>query len=203
MLLSEFYPYVLPYVIGCPLPVVDHHARLATIEFCRRTSCWQKTMDPINSNGVDHLIELDQDTGLQIVKVKAVTVDGINWPLVDSSAGLALLRSGSQQSFCFTQDNKILHIHPLQVAGIAVQVDAVLAPSRTATTIDDVIGNDYLQDMAHGAVASIQRIPAQEFTDINSAVAEQQQFNNRIGTVAAKVSRGFLAQKMRSHASYL
>lgn len=160
-------------------------------------------MDAINSNGVDHLIELDQDTGQQIVKVKAVSVGGINWPLVDSTAGLAMVRSGSQQSFCFTQDNKILHIHPLQIAGIPIIVDAVLAPSRTTTTIDDVIGNDYLQDMAHGAVASIQRIPAQTFTDINSASSEQQQFNNRIGTVCSKVARGFLAQKMRSHASYL
>jgi hypothetical protein len=203
MLLSEFYPYVLPYVMGCPLPTVDHHVRLAAMEFCKRTSCWQKTLDAVSCNGTDNLIEMDQEAGQQIIKVKAVAVGGINWPLVDSIDGLDLVRSGSQQSFCFTQDNKMLQIHPLQVAGIAVQVDAVLSPSRTATTIDDVIGNDYVQDMAHGAVASIQRIPAQDFTDPNSAIAEQQQFNNRISTIAAKVSRGFIARKMRSHASYL
>ena len=203
MLLSEFYPYVLPYVIGCPMPVVDHHTRLAAIEFCRKTACWQKTLDAISTSGTDNLLEMDQDTGQQIIKVKAVAVGGITWPLVDSAAGLALVRSGSQQRFCFTQDNKVLHIHPLQAAGVFVQVDAVLAPSRTADAIDDAIGNDYLQDIAYGAVASIQRIPKQEFTDPNSAAAEQQQFSSRISTVAAKVSRGFMAQKMRSHASFM
>ena len=203
MLLSEFYPYVLPYVIGCPLPLVDHHTRLAAIEFCKKTSCWQKTLDAVSTNGTDNLLEMDQDTGQQIIKVKAVAVDGLTWPLVDAVAGLQLVRSGSQQRFCFTQDNKVLHIHPLQAAGVAVQVDAVLAPSRTASAIDDAIGNDYLQDIAHGAVASIQRIPKQEFTDPASAAAEQQQFNSRISSVAAKVARGFMAQKMRSHASFM
>ncbi len=203
MLLSEFYPYVLPYVLGCPLPTVDHHVRLAAMEFCKRTACWQKTLDAIYCNGTDNLVEMDQGTGEQIIKVKAVSVDGFDWPLVDSGNGLKLVRSDSQQNFCFTQDNKTLQIYPLQIAGVAVQVDAVLAPSRDATAIDDAVGNDYLQDIAHGAVASIQRIPAQEFTDPNSAVAEQQQFNNRMSAIAAKVSRGFMAQKMRSHISYL
>ena len=203
MLLSEFYPYVLPYVPTCPVMVVDHHTLLAAIEFCRRTSCWQKTLDAVTTNGVDNLLEMDRDTGQQIIKVKAVSVGGVNWPLVDSSAGLLMVRSGSQQSFCFTQDNRTLQIYPLQVSGVAVQVDAVLAPSRTATAIDDVIGNDYLQDIAHGAIASIQRLPGQAFTDPNSAASEYAIFSGRISATASKVARGFTAQKMRSHASYI
>jgi len=200
---SEFNPYVAPYVIGCPDPLIEQHARLAAIEFCRRTSCWQKTLDPVVTDGVSNLVELENETGLQIIKIKAVSVDGRSHPVTDSSNGLKLARSGSTQNYCFTQDNKTLHISPLQVSGIAVQVDAVLAPSRTAATLDDVIGAEYLHDIALGAITSLMRLPKQPWTDYNAAGIYSTQFTSRIATVAAKVSRGFMAQKMRSHASYL
>lgn len=203
MLWNEFFPYVLPNVIGCPIPIAEQHVRLAAIEFCRRTGCWQKTLDPVNTNGIDNLIEMFPDTNTQINKVKAVAVGGIDWPLVDSVSGLALIRSGSQQSFCFTQDNKILQIQPLQENGIPVLIDAVLTPTITSPSIDNVIAYDYMSDIAMGAAASILRIPKQDWSDPLAAQSFQQQFNSRIATASAKVARGFVNQKIRSHVSYL
>ena len=200
---SEFNPYVAPYVIGCPDPLIEQHARLAAIEFCRRTSCWQRTLDPVTTDGVSNLVGLEEDANTQIIKIKAVSVDSRDHPVTDSSNGLKLVRSGSTQNYCFTQDNKTLHVSPLQVSGIAVQVDAVLAPSRTAVTLDDVIGADYLHDIALGAIASLMRTPKQSWTDYSAASLYSTQFTSRIATVAAKVARGFMAQKMRSHTSYL
>ena len=36
---EDFGPFVLPYVVGCPLPTMVHHVRLAANEFCKRTKC--------------------------------------------------------------------------------------------------------------------------------------------------------------------
>lgn len=47
MIWADFFPYVLPAVRGCPEPVAEHHIRLAAIDFCRRTLCWQQLLDPI------------------------------------------------------------------------------------------------------------------------------------------------------------
>ncbi len=201
MLWSDFYPYVSPYVIDCPSPVLDQHIKLAAIEFCRRTSCWQKTLDPSLSNGFNNLVEIDPDTSTQVIKIKAVAVDSIPWATVNSSNGLELVRTGSQQKFCFTQDNKTLFVSPLQTVGIQIIVDAIISPSMTATGIDDVIGGEYASDIAHGAVASIMRVPA--FANPNSGIQQQALFERRISTIASKVARGFIGSKMPSYTSFM
>ena len=199
---SEFNPYVIQFVIGCPDPLIEQHARLAAIEFCRRTLCWQQTLDPLFTNGTDTLVELEPDSGVQFVKVKSVSVGGFTHPLTDSVNGLAMLRQGSQQPFCFTQDNKTLNIHPLQVAQVPVVIEAAMSPTLKATSFDDALG-EYLHDIASGAIASLMRVPGQPWTDYNASNIHSVQFASRISTVSAKVSRGFMSQKMRGHSSYL
>ena len=39
---DQFYEYVLPSVQGCPLVLVQHALRSATIEFCEKTLIWKQ-----------------------------------------------------------------------------------------------------------------------------------------------------------------
>jgi len=202
MLWSDIFPYVMPYLPGCPQPTAEIHIKLAAIEFCRRTLCWQKTLDPVISNGIDNLVDLETDPSTQIVKIKSVSVGGSDWSLTDSSVGLALIRSGSQESFCFTQDNLTLQVQPVQVAGVEIVVDVALAPSITANSIPNEISNAYVQDIAKGAVDSLTRLPNTEWSDVAVSQMYQQMFNNRIATVSSKVGRGFVNKKMNRHSSF-
>jgi hypothetical protein len=199
---SEFNPYVLPYVMGASNPLIEQHVRLASIDWCRRTACHQASMDPLISFGSSEL-EMEADTGLKIIKIKAVAVDGKNYYLVDSVGGLLMVRSQSPEEFCFTRDNKTLHVYPAPVAGITVVVDAILTPTITATSLDDIVGADYLQDIALGAIASLQRVPGQPFSDLNSSAVMQGQYQARVASIAAKVARGLMANGIRSHVTYL
>lgn len=202
MLWSEFNPYVLPYVIGAPDPLIAHHVRLAAIDFCRRTACHQATLAPVMTGG-SVLLGLIPIPGTQIIKVKAVEVDGRDHALIDPVGGLRLARADSPQEFCFTQDNSTMHIYPAPDAGVSVVVDAILAPSLIADGLDDAIGGAYMQDIALGAIASLQRVPNQSFTEINGSALMQAQYQARVSTTAAKVARGFIGSKMRSRTTYL
>lgn len=202
MLWSEFSPYVLPYVIGAPDPLITHHVRLAAIDFCRRTSCHQVTLDPVATDGTV-MLEIEVDAGLQIIKIKAVAVSGRDHPMTDSVGGLKLARAGSPQDFCFTQDNQILQIYPAQSSGAQVAIDAIVAPALKATGLDDIVASNYMQDIAMGAVASIQRVPGQVFTSLDSSTMMQIQYQSRVSATAAKIARGLLGAKMRSHTTYM
>ena len=202
MLWSEFSPYVLPYVLGAPDPLITHHVRLAAIDFCRRTSCHQASLEPLRANGTV-LVEIEVDTGLQLIKVKAVAVGGKDHPLVDAVGGLRMARSDSPQDFCFTQDNQILQVYPAPDSGVTVVIDAILAPTLAATSLNDLVANAYMQDIALGAIASLQRIPNQPFSDINSSAIMQAQYQSRVSATAAKVARGLMGGKMRSHTTFL
>lgn len=191
---SDFGPYVYPSVIGCPEPVMTHHARLAAIDFCRKTLCWSKRLDAVVTTGSEE-VEIEPDTDAQIVKTKTVLVDGREWPLVTADLGIGLIASQSHQEFCFTENNRVLNVYPIQKAGVPVVVRAAMAPTLSSKSLNNEL-NEFVEDIAHGVVARIMRLPT--FSNPEHAIHESM-FRNRIKAIAAKVSRGLLAAKTHSH----
>lgn len=199
---SDFGPYVLPYVIGCPDPTMEMHARLAAIEFFRRTLSWREVLKAVQAAGTE-LVEVVAPNQAQIIKIKSVSVGGHEFPLVETSHGMELASASPGREFVFTHNGYTLSVYPIQAMGASVVVDAALAPSFNATTLPDALAQQHMQDIAHGAIASIKRIPGQAFTDPNGAQEQQALFDRRIGTVVAKHSRGLMAAKMRSRPTFL
>lgn len=199
---SEFRPYVLPYVAGCPDPLLEHHARLVSIEFCRRTLCLVRTMDPEKTDGVSNTIDLFPDAGMQIIKVKSVQVAGQPWTLATTDHGIELVNAERQDDFAFASGQSTIEIHQLQEAGVDVVVRAALAPTMTSTVCPDEL-RQHMQDIGHGVAASIMLIPSQAFTNPAHGQVMQSAFNARIATVSSKVARGLSSAKMRSQATYL
>lgn len=198
----DFQPYVMPYVVGCPLPTLEHHARLVAQEWCKKTLCFTRTLDPVLTDGTP-LVEMYPLTETQIVKVKSVALAGKDHTLVDPARGLDFVRSAHPGSFVFTQDNLSLELYPVQVSGVEVVVTAALAPTLRATSLDRDVAAQYAQDMAPGIIASLMRLPKQDFSDLNGSAIHEQMYRGRMSTVAAKIARGQVGAKMRSHTTYL
>lgn len=199
---SDFGPYVLPYVIGCPDPTMEQHVRLAAIEFFRRTLSWREVLDAVLTDGTER-VELELPSGAQVIKIKSVEVAGREIPLVETSHGLELSRSSPGSEFSFTLDGRVLLVYPLQAAGVPVVVEAAFAPSITSTTLQDDQAMQHMQDIAQGAIASLKRVPNQTFSDLAGSPMHQAMFEARVSTIAAKHSRGVLAAKMRSRPTFL
>lgn len=187
---SDFGPYVHPYVIGCPEPVLHHHARLAAIEFCRKTLCWTKRLEMITTDGFAE-VEIEPDLQAMIVKTRQVLVGGRIWPLVTAEDGIAMAARDTLEEFCFTENGQTLFIHPIQKAGTTVQVRAAMAPTLTAKALNVEL-DEYAQDIACGIVASIMRLP---ILANNDHAMHESMFRERIRTVAAKVGRGLLSAR--------
>lgn len=199
---SDFSPYVLPYVIGCPEPTLGMHVKLAAIEFFRRTLSWREVLDSVPAEGFE-LVDIEPPSQTQVIKIKSVSVDGRDFPLVETTHGSELSRTDAGREFAFSRDNRTLAIYPIQTAGTPVVAEAALAPSITANTLPDALAQQHMQDIAHGAIASLKRIPGQVFTDPAGAQEQQALFERRIATIAAKHSRGLMAAKMRSFPKFL
>ena len=199
---SDFSPYVLPYVTGCPQPVMDQHVKLAAIDFFRRTLSYRQVLEPVVTEGTA-LVPLEAPMDTQIIKIKSVTVGDSDFPLVEAAHGLELSRTNPGREFAFIQDGRTLVVYPIQRSGLEVVADAAVAPSITSSTLDDAQAMQHMQDIAHGAVASIKRIPGQPFSDLAGSPVHQAMFEARVSTVAAKHSRGVMAAKMRSFPKFL
>ncbi len=198
----DFGPYVLPHVLGCPDPTMEQHVRLAAIEFFRRTLSWREVLESVLTDGTAR-VEVEAPGQAQIIKIKSVNVGGHEFPLVETSHGMELASSSPGSEFAFTHDGRTLSVYPVQAPGVMVSADAALAPSIASTTLPVTLAYLDMQDIAHGAIASLKRFPGQPFSDPNGAQEQQALFERRITTIAAKHSRGVMAAKMRSRATFL
>ncbi len=191
---SDFGPYVHPYVIGCPEPVMIHHVRLASIEWSRRTLCWSEWLDDVSTEPTPET-ELDAGRNRQIIKIKNIQVGGKEWGLVEPDYGIRLAMQDTADEFCFTQDNKTLQVFPLQLLGTTVKVRAALAPTLQAPSMDKAL-DDYAQFIASGAIASIMRLPEQGFSNMRDSAIHEAMFLDKAKTIAMKKARGLLAAKL-------
>lgn len=197
MLWRDFSPYVMPYVIGCPQPVMEHHARLTAIDWCRKTLCMTRQLDPELTSGNGHEIDIAPPSGLQVIRVMDVAVDGREHALATALEGQRLARADAQHEFCYTPDNATLFVYPLQAAGKPVVITAALMPALgTSTGLDDDIALEHADDIAKGIAAAILKLPRQDFTDLNLAMAMTAEYERRRATIAAKYSRGIAAAKL-------
>jgi hypothetical protein len=203
MLLSDFYPYILPSVIGAPEPTVDHHILQAAIAFCRRTLCYTRTLDAIVANGTDTKFTLVPPANTEVIKIMGVAVDGRTWTVVDTQRGIELVRNDSYQDFAFTEDRSTIDVYPLQAVDIEILVDAALVPTFTATTIDSYAVSRYMQDIAKGALASLQMMPKTDWSDVGHAKVNADMFNSRCETVAMVISRGQANAKLRGFKTFV
>ena len=202
MIWSDFYSWVLPSVPGCPNPTLDLHIRQAAIEFCRRTFCWVRTLDPVEANGMDIRFDLDLPSQTQAVKLMAVAVNGLEYLLVDTQRGLQLVRQGSGADFSFTQDKLTLDVHPLRNRGNSIEVDMALAPSFNASSIETDVASSYMQEIAQGALATLQMIAGVAWSDPGLAAVNKALFNQRVATVAMHFARGQGASRVVSGRAY-
>ena len=202
MIWSDFYSWVLPSVPGCPNPTLDLHIRQAAIEFCRRTLCWVRTLDPVEANGMDIRFDLDLPSQTQAVKLMAVAVNGLEYLLVDTQRGLQLVRQGSGADFSFTQDKLTLDVHPLRQRGDSIEVDMALAPSFNASSIETDVASSYMQEIAQGALATLQMMAGVAWSDPGLAAANKVLFNQRVATVAMHFARGQGAARVVSSRTY-
>lgn len=199
MLWREFAPYVMPHVIGCPIPVMEHHARLTAIDWCRKTLILQRELDPVVATGLTHDILITPPALLTVVKVLAVAVDGREFDLVEPRVGQKFERSQHPGDFAFTRDNAVLRVFPMPAEDIEVEITAALMPSlNTSTGLDDDVALEHADDIAKGIVAAIQMLPKQDFSDPAMAQINQAKYEDRRSTIAAKVMRGMSAAKTRT-----
>jgi hypothetical protein len=193
----DFEPYVLPYVSGCPVPVLEHHARLAAIDWCRKTLVLQRELDEVLTDGETNQVSFDIPTGMQIVRPLEVTLDGRECTLVTPKLGRSYNRTYCQQDYCYTDDNATLNVYPLQPIDVPVVVVAALMPALdTSVSIDPDVAGEYANDIALRIIASISALP--DIGNRQQAIDKEAEYLARRMTVAAKVSRGTAAAKLRT-----
>lgn len=200
---DDFAPYVLPYAPGCPDAVMEHHVRQAAIEFCRSTFVWQANLAPITGDGASTVFALTMPTGALACKLLRVVINVAGYQpqsidVVTPEIGAERIRDDDLRPCAFTGDLSGLVVWPAQPATASIVPTVALRPSQAAAVFPDVVFNQYVNDIAAGALAGLLSVPKQDWTDMQAAAIKASQFNSRKATVARIVERGAAKSGRRS-----
>ncbi len=200
--LSDFYPYVLPDIPGCPEITADVALRASLIEFCEKSLIIQRDHDPITVilNKTDY--DLEPPTGQLVSKVmrawyKDTKLDPVAPDNVDAATvynslfANASIKKADPRQF-LQKDERTITVHPVpkETAANALTLRVALKPTRKATVFDDVLYEDYAEGVAHGAKYRLLSMANKPWTNGPAAANALTLFNAAVNVARNRAARG-------------
>ncbi len=198
---DDFLPEVLPYVVGCGEALAINHIIKAAREFCAGTLVWQVEAQVATVAG-QPTYTFPLATGLEVVRLLNVSVDGTDYLVPNRSNGRRLARAFVSDVATLSGPKAItLSVAP-SVAGKPILVECAVKPTLAAETWPDALA-EHVTDIAPGAISSLCLLPKVDWTDPSTAAIQRVLFNDRKSTVGHKVSKGFGRSRQAAVVTYL
>lgn len=155
---ADFHALVMPWVIGCPIPIIDAALVRAARRFCDGTRAWTQTVEA-TATGVTDLFEFDAPAAAEIVRVVAAKVGEFDyddkvfdrppstWPEKEAPAGVYMMLDGQ------------FLVLPMPTAGTVLRLDVALKPKLSAQGVGNILFDSYGEDVAAGALSDLLKMP--------------------------------------------
>ena len=209
-LIETWFPYVLPSVPGCSDLLAIQAIRSAAIKFCTKSDLIQRVITADCTSGVEDYV-ITPPTDMTLQRVLSVSWSGN--VLIPASPDLivqdVVLRgiavgTGTPATgnptwfFQKTPTDPGFSLYPIPNAtltlGLTVKVS--FTPSNAATTLDDNLYVNWVEDIANGAIALLMLMPGQQFTNA-MAPAYAKSFGTSITRAKRQKNSGTLTNQPR------
>ncbi len=200
--LDLFLPRVTPYVLDATEPMARQALVDAAIEFCLRTNAVY-TITTANATANLGEYDIEEPTGMETVRVQDVYYGRTKLRPVDTAAvdePLSLRGAvdgespvvGTPVAFYALAGTNTFTVYPLPETTTAgmFTVKASFAPTRTATQLDDLLYDRYLDAIASGAIANLVAVPGQRFTSAGGYALHRERFERGVSRALAEARKG-------------
>jgi hypothetical protein len=195
--LSSFLPYVLPHVPGCPKMAAKEEVLRACIEFCEKSLVWKNTPAAINVVSGTATYAISVPSGGQVVKLEALYHNGERLDPMTTRDLEGLYTDWTTETgtpLYYTQSvptSVILVPEPDTSITSGLRFQGVYKPTRTATTVEDFLYNDYAEEIGAGAVARLLATHGKAWTNPEIAPWFIGRFNEGIRKASTKAGKNF------------
>jgi len=192
---TAFLPEILPQLPACSDLIAVNAVRNACIDFCTGALFWNETLDPVTVTDTDFPYDLEAPSGARVVSVMSVAVDGMAIPPVFLDALEKLPSWGDAMAatpavFCQPNPSQ-LFLYPRLDAPATMVVRAAFAPTRSASTVDYLVYNEYLEEIAAGAMGKLMKMPGQPWSNPETGGYYSDLFEKAITDAASRVNKSF------------
>lgn len=194
VLVSQFFPRLMPFVQGCSEPMAAQALVDSAIQFCDASAALRYDADVVLTTPGQATVDLDIPAEHALVRVLNVQVDGVSLPPTTFDAGCrapALPAVQRPSSYFVSRDAVAytLTLLPAPSGLLSVAATLALRPTRTASRLHDDLFDQWVEPVVDGAIARLCVMSGQAFFD--PARAAQAAASARLRTDVARREGSF------------
>lgn len=200
---TAFLDYVLPQVPGATNEMALLEIKNTIIDFCEKSLILQTDLDPITTIPNISEYDLEPPSERLVVQIMKMWFKGVNLdpraldeiytPSAFNTRSGALVEK-SDPRFYYQKDARTFSVYPIpnvrDVASITLRV--ALKPTRSATTIDDLIYEEYAETIGHGAITRLALSPDKPYTNPNMAAARNALYLAGLNIARQRAQKGYV-----------
>lgn len=209
--LDDFLPKVLLEAPTCPEYLALDAIRTVCIDFCARTNIWQYDVPAVSVVAGTHTYPLTPASETVIAGITEVRFAGLadavppvtrQW-LSDNVAEWKTRQDRYPIAYMVPAVGSIRLIGiPTESVANGLDVAVALKPSQAAVNVDDILYNDYLDDIARGALAKLLAMKSKDWADPVLSEEYQRRYELARGNAEIKTQKGHtrMTQSVRPRA---
>jgi hypothetical protein len=175
---ASFFPYIQPYVPGCPEIVITAHLQETAAKFLARSEIWRFDIEQDFTSKATSDYEIDVPALSVLENVLTLYVDDCEIKAVsDRYVDRVSTATQSRPMYYSIYQDTQIRFFPTPDKKYTFEGKGVLKTSLSATGVEDWIFETYGRCISYGAIALIAGIPGKEWSNPDLAVYYQMKFD--------------------------
>ncbi len=188
---ADFYPELMPHVVGCPNPMANIALREAARDFFRRTRLWRQWLEPVTVQAGVRVYDLDLPAGAMVSRIERCTVNGQPMDVLSHTEQDSDYSRYDQTDMGVVSADRASFVLTRQLGvGALVAAEVALMPAKTGRGIPDDLFAQHSQDIVEGAKHRLMLIPKTVFYDASLAMNALTNFESAVGTKTVEAWKG-------------
>lgn len=200
---SAFLDYVLPHVPGCTNEMALQEIKNTIIDFCEKSLILQTDHDPVTAivGQIDYDLEPPKDRlVVRVMKawykgqlLEEMAPDDIDTPSVYNQQSGYHVHRGDPLQF-FQKEARTFSVYPIpnETVKQSITLRVALKPTRSATTIDDLIYEEYAETIGSGAISRLALSPGKPYSNAALANAHRALFQAGLNVARDRSQNGYV-----------
>jgi hypothetical protein len=164
VLWDKFYPYIQPYLPGCPEVVIETHLKEAAADFFARSEIWRFDIDPDFTSASTKDYELDTPTNAVLENIYELLLDDqCITRISDRHVNISRFTTNGKPIYYAIYQDTSVRFYPTPDKKYTFSGIGVLKPSLAATGVEDWIYETYGRCISYGAISRLAEVPGKEW----------------------------------------
>jgi hypothetical protein len=190
--LTDFHPFIAPYVDGAPTLVINRALVAALTEFCQKVEPWRVTHSAAAVLDANNQYDLSAalPAGTMVARVVSCKWGDV---MLDPSESVSDFSTTAGTPIEFgMSDTAELGLNPPAITADDLVAVIAVKPMPTCTVVDDLLLHDWSEQVAHGALYRLMAQPEKKWSDPNTASFHKQEFESAMVQGARTIRNGRL-----------